>query len=182
MTRHRTIVCTLVLLVALSAGMPASALANSLLSGYGGPGGGDQAILGSALLNGPRGGGGARRGGGQGAGGSSLSAQSSAGGQVGSSASTAVTSPPARTRAATARGHGKQPLGVGGQASGSASYAYTAASRGEARPPAPGNSETLGLSREDVLYILLVLGALAFAGVLTRRLTRTPPGRKARSG
>jgi hypothetical protein len=44
--------------LALAAAMPAAAVASSLLSGYGGPGQGNQAILGAALVNGPRGGGG----------------------------------------------------------------------------------------------------------------------------
>ena len=60
--RHRTI-APLITFVVMSAAGTASAHSNSpqnssLLSGYGGPGQGSQAILGSALLNGPGSGGG----------------------------------------------------------------------------------------------------------------------------
>ena len=52
MTSHRTTLLKLVLLAIISAVMPSSASAASpLLGGYGGPGQGNQAILGSALLN-----------------------------------------------------------------------------------------------------------------------------------
>jgi len=40
----------------------------------------------------------------------------------------------------------------------------------------------LVLSGEDLLHILLVVGALAGTAVITRRLTRSPPGRKSPSG
>src|ERR1019366_9479043 len=74
MTRHRaTTTATLVLALTLTA--PAVAGANSLLSGYGGPGEGNQAILGSALLGGPgSGGGGSSSGGSSGQSGSGGSA------------------------------------------------------------------------------------------------------------
>src|SRR3984893_14298799 len=58
MTPHRTIIPIAALLMALSAAMPSAAPAKSLLSGYGGPRPGSQAILGAMLLNGPSGGGG----------------------------------------------------------------------------------------------------------------------------
>src|SRR5258705_13375486 len=51
-------------LAAATALIPASAQASSVLSGYGGPGQGNQVILGAALLNGPRGGSGGGSGGG----------------------------------------------------------------------------------------------------------------------
>lgn len=58
MTSHRTIslkpAILVVVLTILAA--PSSALANSLLGGYGGPGEGNQAILGSALVGGAGGG------------------------------------------------------------------------------------------------------------------------------
>ena len=65
MRSRRIITPIIACLVAVSAALPAAASAGSLLSGYGGPGQGSQAILGSALLNGPAGrgaGGGARPG------------------------------------------------------------------------------------------------------------------------
>src|SRR5437879_8345365 len=59
MKRHRTIT-SLAALAALvvSMAIAATAHASSLLSGYGGPGQGNQAILGSTLLGGGSGGGG----------------------------------------------------------------------------------------------------------------------------
>ena len=50
--RSRRMITPTIALVALSAAMPVAASASSLLSGYGGPGQGNQAILGSALLGG----------------------------------------------------------------------------------------------------------------------------------
>src|SRR5262249_33452093 len=81
MTRHRTIATAVTLLAFLAAGTPVPASASSVLSGYGGPGQGNQAILGSALLSGPGGGGGSSgRGGSGGAGGSGGGGSSSQGG------------------------------------------------------------------------------------------------------
>src|SRR2546430_16064392 len=57
MKTHRRIITSVGLLLTAAACMPATAHANPLLSGYGGPGQGNQAILGATLLNG-RGGGG----------------------------------------------------------------------------------------------------------------------------
>jgi len=150
MTRRCTIVLTLVLMAALSAAAPDAAPAGSLLSGYGGPGQGNQAILGSALLNGPGGGGG---GGSAGTSGLSSTGVSNAGAQAPQGGATSPRSA-AGARATT---------------SGRASSAYPASERGGSALP----SETLGLSGEDLLYILFALGALAFTGVLTRGLTRT---------
>src|SRR2546421_57056 len=57
MTTHRRIITSAGLLLAAAACMPVAAHANPLLSGYGGPGQGNQAILGATLLNGSGGGG-----------------------------------------------------------------------------------------------------------------------------
>ena len=56
MRSHRTTIFIGAFCATLAVAAPAPALASSLLSGYGGPGQGNQAILGSALVNGPRGG------------------------------------------------------------------------------------------------------------------------------
>lgn len=163
MTRRRTIIFIVGSLVAF-AGVPSDlAPASSLLSGYGGPGQGSQAILGSTLLNGPGGGGGS-----------------------GASAGSTSAAP------ATAGGSGTQP-GAGGQArshehSGTSRGSHAAASTPRSSAPAsiadvysaaergaPASSTgTLGLSRADFLLIVLALGALALTAVLTWRLTRLP--------
>jgi hypothetical protein len=182
MKRHRKIVPTTLLPVVLGALalIPAPAVAGSLLNGYGGPGEGNQAILGSALLNGPRGGGG---GGGGSTGDSSSSLAESppveatrTGPRAGGGSTEPVHST-ASGRGSTTGGHGGEAK-VGGsgsagkQASGGAASAYAAVERGVAARLASDGSGTLGLSSGDFLYILLAFGVLIVTGVLTRRLTR----------
>jgi hypothetical protein len=159
-------------LVALSAALPAAAPANSLLSGYGGPGQGNQAILGSALLNGPRSGGG---GGSGAANGSSSASRVATPTSQGSAASTTSAGSGARRHAtggAAGRGsasaEGSAQGGAAGLAPGASSL-YPASDRGGAAQ----QSGTLGLSGEDFVYIILGLGMLTLTGVLTKRLTRT---------
>jgi hypothetical protein len=186
------------LLAAVMVAAPALASASSLLSGYGGPGQGNQAILGSALLNGPSGGGGS--GGGSGSsGGGSGSSGGGAEGAGGSSTNTATSATGGETAAAgSAKGapagsgaasSGNSGTGSGaggargasGRSAGSAPRkAVAAASEYPAseRLPASQQTGTLGLSTADLLYIILAAGTLAFVGVFTSRLTRTDaPGR-----
>jgi len=177
MTSHRTISLTLTLLAVLMTGGPSSAQASSLLSGYGGPGEGNQMILGSALV------------GGGGDGGSSSGASGSAGsaapgtGNVGTRAGRGNVAPGGSS------GRGSTPGGGAGRAAGGAAgsrggkgeaadgavRAYPVVS-GEAQPTT-GPTETLGLSDGDLGYALLALGALVFIGVLTRRLARASSSR-----
>jgi hypothetical protein len=58
MTRHHSIALTFALMSVLCGLICSTATASPLLSGYGGPGAGEQVIIGSQLLNTPRGGGG----------------------------------------------------------------------------------------------------------------------------
>lgn len=150
--------------MALSVAVPA-AHANTLLSGYGGPGQGNQAILGAALINPPRGGGGSAPPRGE---------TGTPAGSLGSSGAGAPVQSPAAgspasnraTRSGTERAHSRTRAGGtsagGGRANGSVPSTAT--------PEAAVGSSTLGLSGADLLYILLVLGALAGMGVFTRRL------------
>ena len=164
MTSHRTILSILTLLAVASAALPSAAAASSLLGGYGGPGEGNQAILGSALLNGTGGG--------------------SGGGSAGSS-TVGSRSGGAATTGSSRRGHkgsavGKGPVagashgrgGVGGASAGGVDV-HAVRSLGQTSPLVHEGSEPLGLSGVDLLYILLALGALACTGALTWRLTRT---------
>jgi hypothetical protein len=57
MTTHRKTLSILASLVVMTTAVPAFASASPLLGGYGGPGEGNQAILGSALIGGAGGGG-----------------------------------------------------------------------------------------------------------------------------
>jgi hypothetical protein len=169
MKRHRTITPLVGLCLALCLAAPVAAQANPILSGYGGPGQGNQAILGSALLNGPAGGGGGTGGGGLAGSGSS--------GENGSS----TTATSAGSAGGGHRGASKQSSAHGQSGTPASSpqrtaqprldpaSAYLAAERGHAA----GQSGALGLGGQDLLYIILALGALTLAAVFTRRLTQT---------
>jgi hypothetical protein len=188
MNRHRKIISICGFLAAILVAVPASAPASSLLSGYGGPGQGNQAILGAALLNGPRGGAGGGAGG------------SSSGGSEGASESLADSTSGA-TSNETGQGNGAKPAASGSSSDASA-QGQGRTTRGAAarkgtragapqrpalaasfypvseRLPAGEQSSTLGLSGADLIYIILGASMLAFVGVFTRRLTRTDaPGR-----
>jgi hypothetical protein len=176
MTSHRTISSTLTLLAVLATVAPSSAFAGPLLSGYGGPGEGNQAILGSTLIGGAGGGSGSS-GGSSGSDGSSSSAVVGAGAQ------------PRQDNGALSgsHGHGSRTLGVGTRASGrgvgtlsggrkasaGAAHTYQVSSGGGTSQITPGGLDALGLSGTDLLYVLLALGALGATVVLTRRLVRT---------
>jgi hypothetical protein len=186
MTRHRTIILISGCLVALGAAPSDAALASSLLSGYGGPGQGNQAILGSALLNRPGGGSGPSGGGSSGessslassAGSSATSSQVAGSSPVGSSAGTGVASRGSSSRAPAT------PRGSQAVRSGSAptiADVYAAAERGRRAPSTPA----FGLSWADLLLIVLAVCVLGLIGLLSLRLTRVSPAagsRTARGG
>ena len=164
MSTHRRLITTaaLLVLVACSA-VPACAWGGSLLSGYGGPGQGNQAILGAALVNGPRGGGG---GGGNGSAISAASALSSspAGRSV---ASHKPSAPGAKQSAGSGPGQGP---GAGGSTGSAGAESLKFRSLGSETAGSPA----LGISKTDLLYILLGIGGLALTGTLTRQLARRP--------
>jgi hypothetical protein len=179
---HRTIVPLVGFGVLLSIVAPPPARGSSLLSGYGGPGQGNQAILGSALLNGPRGG--------SGNGGSAGPPGSAAAGTIeapdratteGVASSRWAAASPTRVahgRAPTAGSQRKTARGQGSSATAQGTNNATDGLNhgfGEASRRARVGSDTLGLSGEDLLFALLVLGVLAGTAVLTRRLARMTP-------
>ena len=171
MTSRRMITSILtVLVVGAPAALPAAATAGSLLSGYGGPGQGNQAILGSALLNGPSNGGGGG-GGSTGAGGSS-----GAGTLAGTSSPVASSRPQPRGRHHSSSSRRSSATGSLGARTPGGSGAYPL-STGLARSVS-GDSRTLGLSGADLLYILLALAALALTGLATRQLMRGHEGQE----
>jgi hypothetical protein len=175
MTSHRTISLTLTLLAALMTVAPSSAFAGPLLSGYGGPGEGNQAILGSTLIGGAGGGSGSS-GGSSGSDGSSSSAVVGAGAQPGQEDGALSGSPGngSKTHGAGTRasGGGARSRSGGRESSGGGAHAYQLSSGGSTSQAAPGESEALGLSGVYLLYVLLALGVLGVTGVLTRRLAR----------
>jgi hypothetical protein len=176
--RNRLTTMTLTLMaLALSGLAPGAASAGSLLSGYGGPGEGNQAILGSALLNGPSGTGGSGGGSPRG----SVSTDRSTGyGSLIANGKEAAT--PGRASAAPAGSSGGRSSKSAGRekhakegvrkASGSVSQTYPHISGPSALAVRGGGSQALGLSGADLLYILLALGVLVLTGVLTSRLVR----------
>ncbi len=190
MTRHRTIFSTL-LLAAFMAG-PASAQAGSLLSGYGGPGGGAQAIVGSALVNGAGSGtggsGGAGGGGGSSpsAGGGAASTGTPSGGQAGGAVlGQAGGAAGTRSGAQTGSGGARHASGiqqrrathdganVGTSGGASSTYPSSGSPRIVAGAAAADDMGVLSFTGSDLLLLALVLGVLAAIAALTRRLAGT---------
>ncbi len=186
MNRKTRIASTLALAGLLFVVVVASAFAgSSLLSGYGAPGGGEQAIIGSTHLGGPRGGAGsggasssrgssgasrgARSGGsgtGSGAGGSADGSTRSATGanptrKAGSRSAGAATS----TRGAPS----SQPGPRAGRAPAAATPAYVYPS---ALRSASADSSVFDISGGDLLVALVTIATLALVGVSTIRLAR----------
>lgn len=179
MRTHTTIITALA--IAATFGLPSSALAGSpLLSGYGGPGAGEQQLVGTGLVNGGGPGGGASGGSGSAAG--SLEAgsgQQAASGQTGGSEGRSRSSLGAAAGAqGTSRRSGQ---GSGASVAGGRTRGGAPVTRGSARAPgAPGggrgraaggiSSTALGLSGGELLVAALVALALLGVAVLTRRL------------
>jgi hypothetical protein len=188
MTRHcRSIPAVFAFALLSLGGVAATAQAHggTLLSGYGTPGEGNQAILGSALLGGGSGGG-AGSGGSRGSGGGQGAAQpggsQGAGVQAAGStgASTGTGSGASRTtgrtgagQKQTANGTGNHSLsrsgrGAAGTSGGSHTLFAGSASANSASVP------VLGITGTDLLYILLGVGGLLLTGIFTRQLVHRP--------
>jgi hypothetical protein len=174
MKRHRIAIILTVPLLLGGLLMPTGASAGTMLSGYGGPGAGDQAILGSTLV----GGSGASGGGGAGSSGSSGSASTSSG--VAAGGATANTAAPSGGASAgkPAKGshHGSRGNSSTRHTSAGATPAYSVStgSRPQAAVNVSSGFEPLGLSGSDLVLVLIVAGGLVLTGGFTRRLARTP--------
>ena len=176
MNRNIRIASTLALAGVLSVSLPAAAFAGSpLLSGYGGPGAGEQAIVGSTLLGGPHGGAGS--GGSSGSGGSGGAGLSGSGGALsGGRGSTSIGgrtglvggSTSARRRAGSG-GASRVAGGAGVQAGrvGTSAFVYPSSLRS-----ASANSPALGVSGGDLVLLAGIVATLALVGTLTIRLAR----------
>jgi hypothetical protein len=144
----------------------APARADPLLSGYGGPGQGSQAILGATLI-----GGGPSEGGGAGSAGSQGTVSAPTAGSVPGGSSSRTSAP---TRRSAGRG-GKgatvtsRRRGVGGAEAASSTAGPAADYLSAARSPA---GPLLGLTGTDALFVLLGGALLALTGALTWRLAR----------
>jgi hypothetical protein len=170
----------LALLAILAVHAPAALAGGPLLSGYGGPGAGAQAIIGGTLLNGPRGGSGGGSGGSSG--GSSYPGSSSS--------SSSSSSLPMRASGVAAGGRGGQAANGGSGGRGvsssprhgggrdSASGGPSTGSTGAASPSHPQASEAASVSAGaswftggDLLALALAAGVLALVAVATVRLS-----------
>jgi hypothetical protein len=160
MRRHRVI--TTAALLALALALPATAHAGSLLSGYGGPGQGNQAILGATVIGGA-------------GGGSTSGGSSSSGGESTATSATSAASPATSTPSPRGSAHhpGKTKTRQG-HASVSPSGAHGTASTLSLKDTASVATPALGISGTDLLYVLLALGALILTAAITGWLVRRP--------
>ncbi len=184
MTRKIWISPALVLATAMLVLAPTTAFAGSpLLSGYGGPGAGEQAILGSTLIAGSRGGGASGSDGSGGSGGASLSGSAGAsssgsggtsstgsGSVRGSKVGTANAGSSARVKASKGGATSRAPRSrrVTGVVGGSVSAYVYPTSQGSI----PSASPLSGMSSGGVLLLIGILATLALVAVLTLRLSR----------
>jgi len=167
MKPKRRIVTSVGVVALVAACLPVGAQANPLLSGYGGPGQGNQSILGASLLNGRGGGGG---------GSGTLAVAAANGSGSDESASGTVATPagahPNKQSGASARGHAgaqrrspRHPLDVEG--------AYRALER----TASVSGDGALGLSGSQIALIAVVMALLAMIGVVTWRVARPWPAK-----
>lgn len=182
MKNHRIFSYSCAVAAAVLLALPVAAQAgSSTLSGYGGPGEGNQAVLGSALVGGHGGGGNS----GAGSGG-----QSSGAGPEGSSSgapaaetdssqgqSAQGADEPNSRSAASGSGAGKAKPGSRAKTSSGtngSSQGQPAAARSyypaAEHVPAGGQGSVLGLTADDLLYVILGLVILVLVGLFTRRL------------
>jgi hypothetical protein len=161
---QRVIATIATLVVSAWAAGPAHASGGPLLSGYGGPGEGAQAILGSTLI------------GGSGENPGSGASGGDAGGLAGPGAGVGVQG--RRSSGAGRPVHAGAPAGrVVGNSHGRVETTQNGSSQAQragfaASQTSADGSQPLGLSGEDFAYMLLALALLAFTGVLTRSLAR----------
>jgi hypothetical protein len=175
MNRKNRIASAMALVGVLAAVAPVSVYAGSpLLSGYGGPGAGEQAIVGSTLLGGPRGGAGSGGSSGLGAGGGN----GSSGGGNGSSSGSNVAGTGGTSPSDSGSGSSKAASRRASQAGGSAGI-QPAQARAYVYPSVPasaqGDSSVIGISLGDVFPMIAVAAMIAVVGVLTVRLSRLQP-------
>ena len=163
----------LLVAAAFALALPALAHANPLLSGYGGPGQGSQALLG-ATLTGPRGGGGGDTGGGsayyEGTPARDLEAHAAtATAPVAQSGHSSKKAPSTRSRGSHSSGSASAGAGSGPGGSGP--------TQTDIAPARSVQTDTAGISGGDLALILLGIGVVAATGFLMARLARPGAGR-----
>ena len=148
---------------------PAGAYAGSpLLSGYGGPGAGEQAIVGSTLLGGPRGG----AGGSSGSGGAAHGLAGSSGAVSGSAAAGTVKRTGGTSVSGVRSRHSRRHTKTGASGLPARARAYTYPSTPAS---AQGDSSAIGLSSGDLLALIAIAATIGLIGVVTMRLSRLQP-------
>jgi hypothetical protein len=167
----------LVLACSLLASIPAVAYAGGpLLSGYGGPGAGEQAIIGSTLIGGARGGGSGGAGGADAGGPASAAGGGHGAGTAGESygsttTTTTTTETPTNAPVGGVRGAGsassRSPSQAAHRRSSRAAFVYPNPRRASA-----GDSSVIGISAADVFPIVGIVAILTLIGVLTVRFAR----------
>jgi len=169
---HRVLATIATLVVSAWAAGPACAAGGPLLSGYGGPGEGAQAILGSTLI----GGSGENPGAGPSGGGGASVEQQGVGALAGPAAGAGEKARAKHSSTRRTRG------GHDGHVVGPGAGRVQTPQRGSSQPERFGlaaaqgdaGSQPLGISGEDFVYMLAALALLAFIGALTRSLARRP--------
>jgi hypothetical protein len=181
MRSHRITILIAGILAASIAATPAAAHTSTLLSGYGGPGQGNQAILGSTVV---KGGGGSQGGGGGAAASGQAEASAGSGEERGSEPSLVATEAPsgaghAPSGSASSAGHpatGEHPRATrrAGATAATPHAARATVAQATAYPASERlgsgqHDSALGLSSADLVYVLLAAAVLVSLGVLTRR-------------
>lgn len=180
---HRSARASVLIALAAALGGGASAHADPLVSGYGGPGGADQSVLGSTLL--PGGGG---KSGGSGSGSERVSLRASS-----AQAVPGLTSAPRSTSPASAatRSNGRSAARQGRSSAGRPSSNASTKARTQAGAPAAhqapralapvtntGASTSAGalpVPGSDLLIALAIAAGLGLAGFASARLARSQP-------
>lgn len=160
MARYRSISTAALAALALSAPVAVAHASSTLLSGYGGPGQGNQALIGSTLIGG----------GGNGAGGGAGSSEARSSSSPSSSSAPVVSIALAPKRPAPHRSHrssGTRAATPSSDRSNSGVPAYTPAAASALHRSGGG---ALGLSTADVAYIVLAFALLALTALATARL------------
>jgi hypothetical protein len=170
--RHRIIISTTVLLALSGVTVPV-ALGDPLLSGYGSPGEGSQAMIGATLVNGPRGGGGSGSNGGGGA--STGEGAVNLAAPAASSGTSAATRGAKGSKSGSARGSGaagSNGSGASGARTQSTSRTGFASYPRSERVVGAQTSFVSGVSGSDLVYALVALGCLLLTAFATMRLAK----------
>jgi hypothetical protein len=179
MKRKGTTLGALIVPILLATHAPVALAGGPLLSGYGGPGAGAQAIVGATLLNGPKGGSGGGTGGGSGGGlGSSSSSSPSASASPSNASGVATGGRGERApsggsggpRGSTAPRHDGGRGSAGGGVSPGTTGAYSGPSHPEASELVSESAGAPWFTGGEELALVLAAGVLALVAVATIRL------------